>query len=183
MKGIVFTEFMDMVESTYSLNIVDQIISRAHLASGGAYTSVGAYDHEELISLVTELSQMTEIPVPDLVRSFGKYLFKRFTVIYPQFFRGVTEPFEFLFRIESYIHVEVLKLYPDAELPHLVCEIKSETELEMLYTSLRPFYDFAYGLIEGCFEHFNTPVSIEMHHLETEQNKEYRTLFKLTKTL
>lgn len=183
MKGIVFTEFMDMVESTFSLDVVDQIIDRAHLASGGAYTSVGAYDHEELIALVSELSQMTHIPVPELVRTFGKYLFKRFTVIYPHFFKGVSEPFDFLTKIESYIHVEVLKLYPDAELPHLACEIKSENELEMLYTSLRPFYDFAFGLIEGCFEHFKTPVTIEMLHLEAGLNKEYRTLFKLTKTL
>lgn len=182
MKGIVFTEFIDMVESTFSLDVADQIISRAHLPSGGAYTSVGAYDHQELIALVSELSQLTQIPVPDLVRTFGRRLFNRFTVIYPHFFSGVSEPFDFLTRIESYIHVEVLKLYPDAELPHLICEIKSETELEMLYTSTRPFYDFAYGLIEGCFEHFKTPANIEMCHLETGENKEYRTLFKLTKT-
>jgi Haem-NO-binding len=53
------------------------------------------------------------------LRSFGKHLFGRFVCNYPQFFGGINSALTFLANIEGYIHVEVRKLYPDAELPSL----------------------------------------------------------------
>ena len=35
MKGIVFREFIDFVEQRFSLDTADDIISSAHLATGG----------------------------------------------------------------------------------------------------------------------------------------------------
>ena len=182
MKGVVFTEFMDMVENKFSLKTLDQMLELANVPSGGAYTSVGAYQHEEMISLVMALSKLTNIPANTLVRTFGNYLFGRFSKMYPQIASGSSEPFEFLARIESHIHKEVLKLYPDAELPHFACELKSPNEMEMVYSSKRPFSDLAYGLIEGCGEFFNVPLEIEMIQLEANENHEHRTLFKLKKS-
>ena len=78
MKGIVFTEFIEMVEETFSMEMADEIIENAHLESGGAYTTLGTYDHREMLELVTQLSQSTGIPVPDLVRVFGIHLCGRF---------------------------------------------------------------------------------------------------------
>ena len=45
MKGIVFTEFLEMVEDKFSADMVDDIIDDCDLASGGAYTAVGTYPH------------------------------------------------------------------------------------------------------------------------------------------
>ena len=36
MKGIVFTEFLEMVEEKYGYEVVDQIIEESKLPSGGA---------------------------------------------------------------------------------------------------------------------------------------------------
>jgi Haem-NO-binding len=52
MKGVVFTEFIEMVEDRFSPEMADRIIERAKLPSGGAYTTVGTYDHGEMIQLV-----------------------------------------------------------------------------------------------------------------------------------
>lgn len=182
MKGVVFTEFMDMVEEKFSLKTLDQMLELANVPSGGAYTSVGAYHHEEMISLVGALSQLTNIPGETLVRTFGKHLFGRFTLIYPHLTLWASEPFEFFSKIESHIHVEVLKLYPDAELPHLACEVKSPTEMELIYSSNRPFSELAYGLMEGCGEFFKVPLEIEMQQMEANENYAHRTLFKLKKS-
>lgn len=38
MKGMVFTEFLDMVETKFSAAMVDDIIEDSQVASGGAYT-------------------------------------------------------------------------------------------------------------------------------------------------
>ena len=41
MKGLVFTEFLEMVESKWGLATVDRVIQGAALPNNGAYTSVG----------------------------------------------------------------------------------------------------------------------------------------------
>lgn len=158
MKGIVFTEFLEMVESRMGLPMVDQIIDAVDLTNDGAYTSVGTYDHHELIKLTVALSKATDIPVPDLVRLFGEHLFQRFGISHPRFFTGVNSTFDFLKNIENYIHVEVRKLYPDAELPAFSYENTNPQELVVIYRSPRQFGDLAEGLIRGCIAYFKEPI-------------------------
>jgi hypothetical protein len=160
MKGLVFTEFMEMVESTWSLDMVDSIIENSHIKSGGAYTSVGSYPHEEMIALVVALSEQTQISVPDLVRTFGKHLFGRFALSYPRFFEGISDSFQFLSGIENIIHAEVRKLYPDADLPTFEIE-SSPGKMTLTYFSEHPFADLAQGLIEGCLAHFGENISLQ----------------------
>ncbi|MGB7342579.1 MAG: heme NO-binding domain-containing protein [Pirellulaceae bacterium] len=159
MKGIVFTELIEMVEADLGIEIADRMISGADTKNKGAYTSVGTYDHGELIQLVIALSEETKIPVPDLVRTFGKYLFVRFHELYPQFFDGINSAINFLPMVETYIHVEVRKLYPDAELPSFECE-KKDGVLDMTYRSKRPFADLAEGLILACVDHYKDPIDV-----------------------
>jgi GGDEF domain-containing protein len=40
MKGVVFTEFMEMVEDRFSLEIAERLIEESNLASLGIYTSL-----------------------------------------------------------------------------------------------------------------------------------------------
>lgn len=161
MKGVVFTEFLEMVENRFSAEMVDDVIEDAQLPHGGAYTSVGTYPHSEMVAMVVALSQRSGRPVPDLVRAFGQYLFGRFVLAYPSFFRNVTGSFEFLSGIEDIIHAEVLKLYPDAELPRFIIECHDERRLVLLYLSPRHFEDLAEGLMLGCVAHFGEPIRVE----------------------
>lgn len=159
MKGMVFTEFLDMVEATWSLDMVDRIIEDARVPSGGAYTAVGTYPHEEMIALVTALAAATGRPPGELTRAFGRHLFGRFSQLYGRFFEGVGDSFQFLAGIEEIIHAEVRKLYPDAELPGFEVQTGPRT-LVLTYFSRHPFADLAHGLIEGCVAHFGDPVGI-----------------------
>lgn len=161
MKGVVFTEFVEMVEETFSPELLDEVFDCVELASGGAYTSVGTYDHNELLQLVGELSRQTNVAVPELVNSFGHYLLKRFVEGFPQFFDGVNNAFEFLESVDNHIHVEVRKLYADAELPRFKVRRVKDDELEMVYISERPFADLAQGLIEATAVHFGNEICLE----------------------
>src|SRR4051794_1729847 len=100
MKGIVFTEFLEMVESKFSPELADSIIERAELPSEGVYTTVGTYDHDEMIKLVCCLSQETGISTAELMQAFGLYMFGRFYILFPQYFSGIGSSFDFLERIE-----------------------------------------------------------------------------------
>ncbi|MFK7923313.1 MAG: heme NO-binding domain-containing protein [Bacteroidia bacterium] len=171
MKGMVFTEFLEMVEDQFGYETAYKIISEAELASGGAYTSVGTYPHQEMVALVVNLSKETDLSVPDLLVAFGRHLFTRFAAGYGHFFNGVNDCFTFLLSIENYIHIEVKKLYPDAELPSFDTQLISEHELSMIYSSARGFADFAQGLIEGCIKHFGETVSIQREDLRADKKE------------
>ncbi|WP_420401994.1 heme NO-binding domain-containing protein [Flagellimonas sp.] len=161
MKGIVFTEFLEMVESNYGLEIVDSIIENCDLPSGGAYTSVGTYDFNEMVSLIAELSKQTEVAQEKLLYSFGHYLFGGLTSAHPEVVASYRNPMGLLYGIEDHIHVHVLKLYPDAELPRFKILSKTENSLEMIYISSRGLYALAHGLIEKTFEHFGKNVQVD----------------------
>lgn len=160
MKGVVFTEFMDMVEEVFSDEILDEIIDEADLPNDGAYTTVGTYDHEEIVRLVVALSEKTDTPVPVLLEAFGQHLLGQFVKGYPQFFDEAKDVFDFLSNIDGYIHVEVLKLYPDAELPKFYHEQHSDKHLSMYYLSSRHFEDLAVGLIKGTLAHYQVEGSV-----------------------
>ncbi len=179
MKGIVFTEFLEMVEDQFSLELADQIIEDSKLKSGAAYTSVGTYDYEELLKLVTALSAHTDIPINDLVRSFGTHLLGKFFQLYPQYFNSTKNSFEFLDSIENKIHVNVKKLYPDAELPTFDAKFPNSNEMELTYQSNRPFASLAHGLIEGVIHHYQEDITVEIIPLEKGSNT--NVIFKLRK--
>lgn len=179
MKGIVFTEFLEMVESVFGDEMADDILDAAELDSDGAYTSVGTYDYQEMVKLVVELSGRTEIPVPDLLKTYGKHLFGRFVAMFPGFFEVIDNTIDFAETIENHIHIEVRKLYPDAELPTFDTE-RDENSMSMVYQSARPFADFAEGLLSGCIEHFNHDVTLEREDLSDDNT---HAKFVLTRTV
>lgn len=153
MRGIVFTEFFNMVSEVMSEDMVDDIIDDCDLPNGGAYTQVGTYPHEEILSLVTALSKRSDVPVHDLCVALGEHLFKVFVKNYSEMFIGYTNSIDFLESIDQRIHGEVRKLYPDAELPRFEYE-RSDGHLKMRYISKRPFGPLCIGLVKGCQAHF-----------------------------
>ncbi|MBI1304978.1 MAG: hypothetical protein GC181_00020 [Bacteroidetes bacterium] len=154
MKGIVFTEFLSMIENQYGDGVVDTIINQSELPSGGAYTSVGTYDISELHQLIKTLCRETSCDSKNLLNDFGHHLFGTFLNLYPEFFNRCKHPFDFLESIENHIHREVLKLYPDAELPSFQTNRTNDFKLEMKYTSARHLAELARGLIEASLEHY-----------------------------
>jgi hypothetical protein len=179
MKGMIFTEFLDMVSEEMGLEMTDRIIADAGLPNAGAYTSVGTYDHLEMGRLLGALSAATGKPVSDLLKAFGEYLFRRFSVGYQAFFRDCRGAFEFLQNVDDYIHVEVRKLYPDAQLPKFTVEHRSASELALLYASPRCLGDLAEGLIRGCIAHFSVPMQLtrqELPMVDGEQKVVFRLL-------
>lgn len=160
MKGVVFTEFLEMVEQRFSADMADDIIESVTLASGGAYTAVGTYDHQEMVALVGALSQRSGVAIPALLKAFGEYLFGRFAQNYARLIDPSPDAFAFLSGIESVVHTEVRKLYPDAQLPTFDVEEHSARRMVLLYRSGRHFEDLAEGLILGCLRHFGEQATL-----------------------
>jgi hypothetical protein len=151
---MVFTEFLELVDDRFSFETSERLIEMSHLPSKGIYTAVGTYDPQEIVTLVTNLSTLIGVSVPDLLKEFGRHLFKRFLVSFPTFFEGIKSSMEFLPRVNDYVHLEVLKLYPDAELPSFSCTMPEPGMMIMTYRSKHNLPDLAEGLILACIDHF-----------------------------
>lgn len=162
MKGIVFTELLEMAEAVVGEEAVDAILDRLDLGSGGAYTAVGNYPCSELFAIVEALGTVTGVPDADLQRQFGVWMHRRFVKSYPEFFQDKASALDMLDAIETEVHVEVRKLYPDAELPVFGTCRHGADRLEMTYRSDRPLVAFCHGLVEACVGHFGRPASIRV---------------------
>ena len=174
MKGIVFTELLELIEKQFGLDTVDEVLIRSKLPSNGVYTAVGTYDFSEVQEIVAHLSEIVSVPAPDLVRTFGKHLFLQFTSMYPDILKNIETSVELLSLVEEFIHVEVRKLYRDAELPALEFRHVEQNTWEMVYKSSRPFADLAHGLIEACLEHYQSPARIIRNDFPVEKGAEAR---------
>ena len=161
MKGLVFTEFLELVDEQFSFETCERVIEMSNLPSDGVYTSIGTYDPAEMATLLGNLSKETGIPAPDLLQVFGRHLFKRFLTSFPVFFEGITSSLEFLPRVNDTVHVEVRKLYADADLPTFICETPAPGTIVMVYRSKNNLPDLAEGLIRACIDHFGEPLVVE----------------------
>ena len=178
MKGIVFTEFLEMVEAEYGIEMVDTIIERSDLTSEGVYTTVGTYDFGEMLQLLTHLSTETNISINDLLYAYGCYFFSVLLHYHPDIFGWYDHPIAFLSSIENHIHVHVKKIYPDAELPTFEVIAESDKELIMIYSSDRAMYRFAEGLMEKTFQYYNKDAEISVEKINPDG-----TRVKFTATL
>jgi hypothetical protein len=166
MKGIVFTEFLDLVEDKFGLEMVDTIISQSKLPSEGIYTSIGTYRFSEMLSLLQNLSAHTNISIDNLLLVYGEHFFSVIEKSYPGLLDTYKNPIEMLSSIENHIHIEVRKIYPEAELPEFIVEEKSDNFLIMTYKSSRAMHHFGLGLMNKTFEYFNTAASIELEKIK-----------------
>ncbi len=160
MKGLVFCEFVEFMEEEYGPAVADRVITSANLPSGGAYTAVGTYDHGEMVAMLTSLAQCTERTPHQLLRSFGRRLFGRLARAYPELLGTARSTIDFLQQVDGHIHVEVRKLYPDAELPSFASRAERPGRLVLDYSSSRGLADLAVGMIEGCAAHFGERIEL-----------------------
>lgn len=165
MKGFIFTEFLELVEEKFGLAMVDKIIQQSDLKSAGIYTSIGTYEFGEMLQLLTHLSENTEIEIDDLLLVYSEHLFVVLTKTYPDLIKSFTNPMDLLSSIENHIHVEVLKIYPDAQLPTFILEKRTEDKIIMLYKSDRALYTLGKGLMLETFKLFNVPVVVDYEKL------------------
>ncbi len=178
MKGIVFTEFLEMVEEKFGFEIADQIVNPDQLSTQGVFTAVGTYPFSDMIHLLTNLSQATRITPPELLRVYGNHLFGRFAVLYAPMIKEMTGTMDLLEKLDRVIHVEVKKLYPDAELPRFITEELTEDTISVIYQSERGLADFAQGLLEASIAHFNESIAFTRENLTPDMKKVRFTLVK-----
>ena len=153
MKGIILSEFIEFLEVTLGEDRAQKVIDDSGVKSLGAYSRVGLYDYHELIQLLTQTVSETDTDADVLLEGFSDHLFNMFKRDYGGFFEGVSSAAEMLTQIDNHIHVEVQKLYPDAELPRFKYS-RNGDQLTLDYQSPRPLAAVAQALVGACLKFF-----------------------------
>ena len=174
MRGIVFTEFVSLVEEKFGMVMADQVLRSPGLSTGGSYTSVGQYDHREMLTLVGALAEHTGLPADELCKVFGEWLFPKLAAGFEFGVKPYADAFTFLASLDGLIHAEVRTLYPDAELPHVPVVRLDSHELVMEYRSHRPFADVAEGLLRGCLAWFGERAALRREPLDADTARSAR---------
>lgn len=159
MKGLVFTTFYAHCQECYGADLLDDVIEDAQLPNKGAYTSVGTYPFEEMISLVTALARRTGKDSRIVLEEFGHSCFAKWVKYVPEHFER-KNLFDILASIDDFHENEVRKLYPDAELPSFQVESRNEQTLILRYYSCKPLADLAVGVIRGAANYLGERVEV-----------------------
>jgi hypothetical protein len=178
MLGLVFTSLIEMMEEKFSYDFADEVLEEAKLKNDGAYTAVGYYDFNELVKIASLVSTKTNTPMPALLTAFGEYLMDDIADGHPHIVKDYASLFDMLTRLDAEIHVRVRQLYENANLPHFSIGEKTDTTIELQYSSERRLEHLAHGLLNGASTLFNEPIEVEI--IETPE-EDYDVLIKVTK--
>ena len=162
MKGFIFTNFLDFVEKSNGLEMVDQMLGECDLASEGVYSAFNSYEFDELVSLLTFVSKKTGIEPQVLLEAFGRFVFPYLIGKHSYIVEKYSNAIELIAVIESHIHIEVKKLYEDAELPTFSVVEKTQNSLTLIYTSSRGLTYFAIGLMRETLDFFKVKGKVSM---------------------
>ncbi|MCH2223416.1 MAG: heme NO-binding domain-containing protein [Crocinitomicaceae bacterium] len=176
MKGVIFTEFLEMVEKEFGDEILEEVIEESGL--DGIYTSIGMYPKSDLLKMVSALSKRTKKEVSNIFQFFGLYLLESFTILYPSIFANTDTLFDFLEKAKELIRTEVRKIYPEAKLPNFETKRIDDKKFEIIYYSDLDLGELALGLIQGCLKQFKNEGQVKMTRI-TENDLAVNFLIKL----
>lgn len=170
MKGVIFVELLKMAEKDFGEDAVDMVLDKIDLDNDGSFTTVGNYPCSELVKLVMAFSEHSGTSPEALQRKFGHWLMAHFAEHHADFFAGKADSFAMLEAVDGEIHVEVKKLYPDADLPVFSTQRVTPDHMEMIYSSQRPLVEFCYGMIEACLDQFDETADIQLCPVTNQEN-------------
>ncbi|MBS1813797.1 MAG: heme NO-binding domain-containing protein [Acidobacteria bacterium] len=159
MKGIVFNLLEEVVTSHHGPDAWDSLLENAGL--DGAYTSLGSYPDEHMGALVAAAAQTLGMTPFDVLRWYGQQAMPLLAARYPGFFMAQPSTRPFVLSVNSIIHPEVRKIYPNATCPTFDFSDAPDGALLMGYHSPRRLCALAQGFVEGAAAHYGETVVFE----------------------
>ena len=161
MLGIVFTSLIDMLEEKVSPEFADDVILEAQLENDGAYTAIGYYPFEDMQRLLAILVDKTGKSANELLYDFGIFLFGKLGSAHGDVLANTSGILDMLAHLDDDIHVQVKKLYPDADLPRFSVLSRTDTTMKLQYYSERELFALAEGLMDAAADFYGAKIQRE----------------------
>ena len=129
-----------------------------------AFLSNEIYDDSITFNLAVSASEVLNIPLADVLKTFGKYwIIKVGNEKYGPLMKSGGDNFiDFIVNLPNF-HSRVMLIYSDIKPPEFIVEKVTDSQLKLHYYSTRQgLTDFMFGLIQGLGEHYQTPIDIKL---------------------
>ncbi len=158
MKGVIFRLFEEFVTSNWGDEFFEDVLASTKLVTQEPFVGPGTYPDEDLLALLDNAVTRLGVSPAEALTGFGRFAFPRLAASFPVFVQGHVHPKSFLQSVDSVIHVEVRKLYPEAVTPRVLIQDTGPDQAILRYESPRKLCALLCGLLEGVGDHFGTPL-------------------------
>ena len=172
MKGIFFTELLEMAEREYGSHTVEKVISSLDAGYHGVFNPHTDYSYKHFFDLIGLISLEVKLSPSDIAKNFGEYLFSRLVILFRPQFAGNSDIFQFLEQIDYFIHVKMQEKFPHDGIKGFKTERLDENTFIVSYRSKRELIDLAIGLFMGCQKFFSEDIILNTE-IKFEQEKEF----------
>ena len=162
MLGPIFQHFEAFVIDAMGEDVWEEVIMRSELSEpDAAYSSLGMYPDSDLGALLNTSVDLSGLEASVLLERFGIFLLMRFSERFPAYFESTDGVISFLTSVDRHIHVQVRKLYPEAETPSVLVQHAPDGSVTVSYSSERKLCALARGMIKGAIDYYGRSGSIE----------------------
>lgn len=158
MKGVVFRMLEEFVIREAGPESWESLLEGTPLQTTEPFVGPGTYPDADFFALVKGAAARLEVPMPTAVRAFGRFCLPRLMSAVPGLTDRYRTPKELLLALDGTIHVEVRKLWRDANPPRFACTDTGPGKLDMEYESSRGLCGFLEGLLDGTADRFGTSI-------------------------
>jgi len=169
MKGVIFNTVERFIADGWGEEAYEDIVGRCPLQTRDPFVGPGTYPDADLVAIVTEAARTLDVPLEDALRAAGRFAFPHLKRKLGAAADQWDDPKAFLRALDSVIHVEVRKLYPEAVTPRFtILEPPEVPRFTLRYESPRKLCHLAEGLVEGLGDDFGVSITSEqvrcVHH-------------------
>ncbi|MFN5346382.1 MAG: heme NO-binding domain-containing protein [Bacteroidota bacterium] len=141
-----------------------KVIKQKASVTEDSFLSNEIYDDSITFNLAVSASEVLNIPLADVLKTFGKYwIIKVGNEKYGPLMKSGGDNFiDFIVNLPNF-HSRVMLIYSDIKPPEFIVEKITESQLKLHYYSTRQgLTDFMFGLIQGLGELYQTPIDIKL---------------------
>jgi hypothetical protein len=160
MHGIIHLELQKFVIANHGEQAWHELLRRADLA-GEIVTPLKVYPDEQIVRLVKGASELTGIPIADLLEAFGEALVPTYLTLYGALIKPEWRTLDVIEHTEETIHRVVRLRQPGAQPPRLRARRTTPVEVILTYDSPRRLCAVARGIARGLASHFSERISID----------------------
>lgn len=143
-----------------------EVLESAALPSRGVYAATGDYSHEELFQLAARYMEKAKLGEDDVMYGLAQGVIAYFHEKHPHIFTGYADFSTFLRAINSFIHPEVYRIHPGAELPVFNTLHEASGRSILLYQSPRRMPGFAKAMIMASAREYDIIPVVDYRALE-----------------
>lgn len=159
MKGTVVSTWINSLRNLYGDEIVNDCLKAIGWPENRVISPLEEIDDKEPVRLMEEVAKRVEKSTQEVWRQVGRNNIKSFSQWFPSYFqrRNVKA---FLLMMDN-VHTQLTKMIKGANPPRLIATDLGDKELEIKYLSKRGFFDYFFGLLDGCGDFFNEKVQVQ----------------------